>query len=157
MSEYEFIIAEPGDIDLLVSSRINTLRAANLLDERADLDEVERQSRLYYERAIPSGEHIAYIVLHGCDIVGTGGVSFYSVMPTCSNPSGTKAYIMNMYTHPDHRRRGIARRTLGLLIDAALAAGVTDISLEATAAGRPLYESSGFVSAENEMIYNNER
>lgn len=36
---------------------------------------------------------------------GTGGISFYQVMPTYHNASGTKAYIMNMYTNPDYRRK----------------------------------------------------
>ena len=41
-----------------------------------------------------------------------GGVSFFEVMPTYNNPSGTKAYIMNMYTKPEYRRKGIAYKTL---------------------------------------------
>lgn len=36
-------------------------------------------------------------------------------MPTYYNPSGNKAYIMNMYTNPDYRRLGIAYQTLELL------------------------------------------
>lgn len=41
-------------------------------------------------------------------MVGTGGISFYQVMPTYHNISGKKAYIMNVYTQPDYRRKGIA-------------------------------------------------
>ena len=54
-------------------------------------------------------------------------------MPTHHNPSGNKAYIMNMYTNPKYRRKGIA------------------ISLEATDMGKPLYEKYGFKKMNNEM------
>ena len=57
---------------------------------------------------------------------------------------------MNMYTAPSHRRRGIAWHTLDLLVGEARRAGAA-VSLEATAAGRPLYEKYGFVKMEHEM------
>ena len=82
---------------------------------------------------------------------GAGGVSFFQVMPTYHNPSGRKAYIMNMYTKPEYRRRGIAFITLDLLVHDAREKGITAISLEATAMGRPLYEKYGFVEMWNEM------
>ena len=57
---------------------------------------------------------------------------------------------MNMYTAPSHRRRGTAWHTLDLLVGEARRAGAA-VSLEATAAGRPLYEKYGFVKMEHEM------
>ncbi len=72
-------------------------------------------------------------------------------MPTCSNPSGKKAYIMNMFTHPEYRRQGIAYHTLDLLVKEAKGRSVTAISPEATDMGRPLYEKYGFVPLESEM------
>ena len=81
-------------------------------------------------------------------LAGTGAVSYFEVMPTVHNPTGRKAYIMNMYTY---RRQGIAAHTLGMLVEDAHSRGVTAISLEATAMGRPLYESFGFVPMEYEM------
>ncbi len=84
-------------------------------------------------------------------MVGTGGISFFRVMPTYHDPTGEKAYIMNMYTAPSHRRRGIAAHTLDLLVSAAKARGVTHISLEAADMGRPLYQAYGFVPMAHEM------
>lgn len=61
-------------------------------------------------------------------------------MPTYHNPSGKKAYIMNMYTAPEYRRQGIAIHTLDLLVKNAKEQGVLQIVLEATDMGRLLYE-----------------
>lgn len=72
-------------------------------------------------------------------------------MPTYHNPTGKKAYIMNMYTRLEYRRKGIAYKTLDLLISEAEKKGITNITLEATQMGRPLYEKYGFINLKDEM------
>ena len=143
--------AELEDIDILTKTRIEVLRAANQLSDDTDMSEVERESYNYYQKALCDGSHIAYLVFDEERFVGAGGVSFFQVMPTYHNPSGNKAYIMNMYTNPEYRRKGIAIKTLDMLIKDAKNRGVTAISLEATDMGRPLYEKYGFVKMNNEM------
>ena len=93
----------------------------------------------------------AVLVLAGGELAATGAVSFYEVMPTCHTPTGKKAYIMNMYTAPAWRRRGLATRVLDRLVRECRARGVDTITLEATAMGRPVYERYGFVPMECEM------
>jgi len=139
------------DLDILTRTRIIVLRAANGLSEDTDMSEVEEQSRRYYKEALADGSHAAYLVFDGDEFVGAGGISFFRVMPTYHNPTGKKAYIMNMYTAPSHRRKGIASRTLSLLVDEARSRGVSSISLEATDMGKPLYKKFGFIEMNNEM------
>lgn len=139
------------DINTLVETRIEVLRAANKLCADTDMGEVERHSYLYYQKALSDGSHIAYLVFDESGCIGTGGVSFFQVMPTYHNPSGKKAYIMNMYTNPKYRRKGIAYKTLDMLIKEIKSKGISSISLEATDMGRPLYEKYGFVKMNSEM------
>mgnify|MGYP000218715451 FL=1 len=139
------------DINTLVETRIEVLRAANKLCADTDMGEVERQSYLYYQKALSDGSHIAYLFFDESGCIGTGGVSFFQVMPTYHNPSGKKAYIMNMYTNPKYRRKGIAYKTLDMLIKEIKSKGISSISLEATDMGRPLYEKYGFVKMNSEM------
>ena len=112
---------------------------------------VEKESYEYYKNALETGEHIAYLVYDNGAFIGAGGVSFYQVMPTYHNPTGKKAYIMNMYTAPEYRRQRIALHMLDLLVKDAKKQGVLQIALEATEMGRPLYEMYGFVKMEDEM------
>ena len=151
LEKFKYKKATLEDIDELVRTRDIVLRAANKLPDDEDMSEVEQESYAYYKRALESGEHIAYLVYDNKNFVGAGGVSFYQVMPTYHNPTGKKAYIMNMYTAPEYRRLGIAFHTLDLLVKAAKEQGVSQIALEATDMGRPLYERYGFVKMEDEM------
>lgn len=139
------------DINVLTKSRIEVLKAANKLADDVDMAEVEAQTHDYYKKAFSDGTHTAYLVFDGGRFIGAGGISYFQVMPTYHNASGSKAYIMNMYTNPDYRRLGIAYKTLELLVADAREKGVKAISLEATNMGRPLYEKFGFVKMNNEM------
>lgn len=147
----EFRIATLNDLDLLTTSRIEVLKAANKLDASTDMENVEKESYNYYKKALEDNTHYAILVMEDDKFIGAGGVSFYSVMPTYHNPSGKKAYIMNMYTAPDYRRQGIAYKTLDMLVKMSKERGIDQISLEATEMGRPLYEKYGFVKMESEM------
>ncbi|HEZ7987688.1 MAG TPA: GNAT family N-acetyltransferase [Ruminococcus sp.] len=148
---YEYKKATIADIDELVRTRIIVLRTANKLSNDVDMSLVEKESYEYYKSTLETGEHIAYLVYDNETFIGVGGVSFYNVMPTYHNPTGKKAYIMNVYTAPGYRRQGIAFHTLDLLVKDVRKQGVSQITLEATEIGRPLYEKYGFVKMEDEM------
>lgn len=148
---YEYKKATIEDINELVRTRIIVLCAVNKLSDDVDMSVVEKESYEYYKRALETGEHITYLVYDNGTFIGAGGVSFYRVMPTYHNPTGKKAYIMNMYTAPEYRRQGIAIHTLDMLVKDAKEQGVLQIALEATYMGRPLYERYGFAKMEDEM------
>ena len=143
--------ASIADLDVLTKTRIEVLRAANKLSADVDMSEVERQSREYYQDALKNDTHVAYLIFDEDTFVGAGGISYFQVMPTYHNPTGKKAYIMNMYTNPHYRRQGIALKTLELLVADAKEKGIMTISLEATDMGRPLYEKYGFIKMNDEM------
>ncbi|MCR5196867.1 MAG: GNAT family N-acetyltransferase [Pseudobutyrivibrio sp.] len=147
--DYKFATLE--DIEVLTSSRVEVLRAANKLSDSVDMSQVEKESFEYYKKALADGSHVAILVMDGDVVVGAGGISYYTVMPTFHNPTGKKAYVMNMYTRPDYRRQGIAMKTLDLLIKDAKEKGIQEITLEATDMGKPLYEKYGFTIMKSEM------
>lgn len=139
------------DIELLTETRIIVLKAANRLSNSTDMSEVKKQSYEYYKSALNNDTHTAYLVFDEEEFIGAGGISYFQVMPTYHNPTGRKAYIMNMYTKPEYRRKGIAFKTLDLLIADAKEKGISAISLEATEMGHPLYEKYGFIEMKDEM------
>ncbi len=139
------------DLEILVETRIEVLRAVNHLGADVDMSEVKKQSFEYYRSALENETHSAYLVFDEEQFVGAGGISYFQVMPSYHNPTGKKAYIMNMYTKPEYRRQGIASKTLDLLVSDAKAKGISVILLEATDMGRPVYEKYGFVSMNDEM------
>ena len=106
-----------AELELLVAVRCRVLRAANQLPEDTPLPEVESQTRTYYQKAFAENTHTAYLLWDGETLAGTGAVSYFQVMPTLHNPTGRKAYLINLYTAPQYRRQGIATRILTRLVE----------------------------------------
>ncbi|MDI9590381.1 MAG: GNAT family N-acetyltransferase [Acidobacteriota bacterium] len=64
--------------------------------------------------------------------------------PSPRFPHGKTGTLFNVYTVPGHRRRGLARRVMGLLLDAARDLALDVVELHATEEGYSLYRSLGF-------------
>ena len=84
------------------------------------------------------------LAVDGGQPVACATLCYLTLLPTLDHPTGCRAHLMNVYTAPTHRRRGLAKQLVIQLMEEAQARGVTEISLDATAAGRPLYEALGF-------------
>ena len=99
-----------------------------------------------------NGDHLTVLAIDGDDVIGCASMSFIRIMPTFDHPTGKRAHLMNVYTRNEYRRQGIAHRMVRLLIEESWKAGVTEISLDATESGRPLYESLGFTDSTECMV-----
>lgn len=153
MNQYKIIKADIHHLDELVELRIKVLLSANQLDINTEMNHVKKETYQYYNNNLKNENCIIYLVYDCENIIATGGISFYQVMPTYHNPSGKKAYIMNMYTDPNYRRKGIATKILNQLIEETKRKDCSYISLEATEEGAYLYQSYGFKKMIHEMEY----
>jgi GNAT superfamily N-acetyltransferase len=64
--------------------------------------------------------------------------------PSPRFPRGKTGILFNVYTRRSHRRQGLARRVMEVLIDAGRDQGLDVIELNATDDGYPLYLQLGF-------------
>ena len=145
----EYRVTDANDIDMLMDVRLSMLRIVN--DLPADYifdDELVVSSRRYFLE----GDQTTVAAVDGGRCVACASMSYIEIMPTFSHPSGKRAHLMNVYTEKDYRRRGIARQLVNMLIGDARAHCATEISLDATESGRPLYESMGFKASEECMV-----
>src|SRR5262245_52226406 len=91
-----------------------------------------RQSELeLYLAAQPDGW---FVIVDRGEIVAVGGALAY----------GSFCWIGLVATHPDRQREGLATRISVHLVDRAKRRGCTTIALDASLAGRPVYERLGF-------------
>ena len=66
------------------------------------------------------------------------------------DPCIQRAVILNVYTEPEFRKRGIARQVMLTILAWVKERGFRAVNLHASAEGRHLYEKLGF-EATNEM------
>lgn len=121
------------------------IRKQQLIDEGITPSvSIDRELDGFFRRMLDKDELVQWLLEDDGKIAATSAVCFYGYPPSFTNPTGLIAYITNMYTHPDYRRRGIGRRMLHLAVSEAAARGARVVRLGASALGRPLYEKYGF-------------
>ncbi len=144
--------ATAQDAEALAALRMAFLTEVSVAGEDAALQKTIQD---YFARAIPKDEIFVFVAVADGKIIATSGLIFHVHAPSNRNPTGREAYIMNMYTMPEWRERGIASRLLQMLIDHCRQSDCTKISLHVVQSDvRSLYEKTGFRPVETEMRLN---
>ncbi|MCW3121288.1 MAG: Acetyltransferase [Flavipsychrobacter sp.] len=144
MTEIVYRTATNSDIILLAKYRIEFLTGLLGQQPAEQTEELRQQLEKYFRTAIDDGSIICWLAMAGDEVAGTGAMTIRSHPGSFKNPTGTMGYIINMYTVPQYRKRGICKTLLGKLLDAGKAMGITAFELHATKEGEPVYQKAGF-------------
>jgi GNAT superfamily N-acetyltransferase len=107
----------------------------------------------YLTKAIPEGSFRSWLACDNGRVVAGGAVVISSWPAHAYDLECRRATILNVYTEPEYRRRGIARQIMETMVAWCKQEGFARVSLHASEYGRPLYESLGFEDS-NEMRLN---
>jgi GNAT superfamily N-acetyltransferase len=142
--------ATPADLESLVRLRLALFGELHGAHWEPPLELVE-ETHLYLEANLPQGAFLAWVAEADGAIVSTSGLVLFERPPTPDNPTGVDAYVMNTFTVPKWRGRGLAGALLRELIAYVRTTAARRIWLYATEAGRPVYAAAGFASDPSAM------
>ncbi|CAL1521333.1 GNAT family N-acetyltransferase [Chitinophaga sp. MM2321] len=111
------------------------------------------QLTAYMSEHLPKGDFVNWFAEHTGKAVASAGIVFYNQPPLYHNMEGKVAYILNVYTLPHYRRKGIAKVLLDKIMEEARQRNVGKVSLHTSADGRALYEQLGFLASDSEMTF----
>ncbi len=148
----EFRKATLDDVNELVKNRIQMRRERELSYDFGRESLLELKLREFFSSHMTDEKFITWIAVEADNVIATAGVSFYVVPPESKNLSGKVAYITNMYTKLEYRKKGIAKALLDKVVYEAKIRDCNKIILNASKSGRSLYEKYGFSELENEMV-----
>jgi ribosomal protein S18 acetylase RimI-like enzyme len=142
-------IAVPADLPEILRQRRRMYEDMNYKDTKA-LDSMVSMCTPFLAEALSSGSFRSWLGLMNGNVAG-GGAVLLSPWP-CHPYDSTcrRATILNVYTYPEYRRKGVARALMQAMLDWCKTEGFTAVFLHASDDGRPLYESLGF-KFNNEM------
>lgn len=145
MMEISYHKATIDDVSALVDNRILfALELSNEQNEEA-IESLRNQMTNYFSKATVDNTCISFIAKCGEVVAGIGSVHLRDMPGNFKNPSGKWGYIMNMYTVPAFRRKGICKNILNLLVEEAKKYDYNTFELHATKEGEKLYVQEGFV------------
>ena len=137
------------DIPEILRQRRGMYVDMNCKDDNA-LEAMVKFTADYLGKAMADGSFHAWLAYENNRAVAGGAIV---VSPWPAHPYDLecrRATILNVYTEPAYRRRGLARVLMRTMIDWCRREGFARVTLHASDDGRRLYESLGF-EASNEM------
>ncbi|MFX1511326.1 MAG: GNAT family N-acetyltransferase [Promethearchaeota archaeon] len=141
------------DLDILVQFRIELFREMGRIQTDSDELTLKNACEQYFTATIPQRKFLSWILEINGKIIAVSGLIFLQRPPSVNNPSGKEAYIMNMYTLPEWRKKGLGANLLKEIINYVRKKNISLIRLHATEEGRGIYEKNGFIlPTEPEMV-----
>lgn len=143
--------AGPADIPALVDLRLRLFEETDPDNPACRSADIRAATEAFFRQHLDSALAKSWVAEQGGHVVASATLAFFSRPPYPGNLSGLEAYLLNMYTEPATRQQGIASALLHAALDHAQARGCARVWLNASAAGRPLYEKNDFVAIDNAM------
>jgi len=149
MEEFRLRRGSAADLDIVVHHRIEMFRDMGSTDDQ--LRAVQASAVPYFTRAFKEETYQAWFVEDASGrVVAGAGVNLLEYHPGPRDPQPRRPCVINVYTEPEFRQRGLARRVMEAIVEWCRANGYPAVTLHASEFGRPLYESLGFQPT-NEM------
>jgi GNAT superfamily N-acetyltransferase len=134
---------------------LSILRIKQLSDEGySDTVNIYEHLQQYFQSSLDDGSLVCRVGIFDERIIATAAMCFYQLPPTFSNPTGKVAYITNMFTDEEFRRKGLATLLLKQLLAEAKILKFTSVRLHASIHGKSIYEKTGFRESHGFMAMN---
>jgi GNAT superfamily N-acetyltransferase len=151
MEDIQYFLATEKDTALVLDMR---MRFAEEYSGKQS-EEHERISRAsltdYFNRELNKNYICWYATVNG-EVASISGLVIRIGPGNTRNPSGIWGYIMNVYTKPEYRRKGLSAVILDKLLATASEHGIKAFELHATPQGEYVYIKNGF-QIHNEPTY----
>ncbi len=154
MRELNLRLATLDDIPTLVKHRrgmfVDMDALKGVTHDPAQLDAMDAAYAMFARERLSDGRMQAWAVVDDHWIAASGSILYTDWLPRPDGKTPILVYVHSVYTEPEYRRIGLARRILHAMIDECRKRGLPRLTLHASEMGRGLYEQLGFEPT-NEM------
>ncbi|MFJ7745329.1 GNAT family N-acetyltransferase [Peribacillus sp. NPDC097295] len=150
-NEFNVTRASIDDTEQIIGLRLALLTELGEIKTIEEKNLMEISTREYLQKALSNNEFISYMAKTDGKAVSVSGVVLFNRPPYLENLKGIEAYILNMYTIPEYRGYGLARRLLEHCINESKKNNVKRIWLHSSENGKHLYDKMGFTEKGCEM------
>ncbi len=119
--------------------------------EKARAQELESAYSEKIEKQIPEGICKAWVVKNDNQIIASGVITIVSFVPVPDDTNHNIAYLHSMYTEKGYRHQKYAQKIVDRAIHYYQKNEINRVVLNASDAGKPIYEKLGFVSSPETM------
>jgi GNAT superfamily N-acetyltransferase len=151
----------PADAAVVAYQRARMWQDMGDLPDSALFETLRARAEDQFRHLITTGDYVGWLAAPHAEpqsVIAGAGIFLRASLPsprkengrTVGVTTGKLGLLINVYTEPEWRRRGVAMLLMRRAIDWSREQRLDRLILHASDAGRPLYEKMGFVST-NEM------
>lgn len=133
-----------SDVENLIFHRHAYLREMQGERDELYLEKLSNDLRVFFNEGLKMNTFFGLVAEYNGEQVAFGGMIIRTIPGDFNSTSYSEADVLNMYTLPDFRRKGISRLVLRGLIDEARRMNISKLALHTTTSGEKLYRSLGF-------------
>ena len=135
---------ELQDVPLLVDYRLKYLTELQGEQVVQNTETTREELENYFGTAISQKRFFAFAAEFDGVVVSFGGMVIKEIPGDFSSSTYLEGDILNMYTVPTVRRKGISQLILNALLKEAVTLGISKVALHTSKDGEHLYRKNGF-------------
>jgi len=144
-------LATSADSAIITEHRHKMFRDNGFATEET-LARMDEAFEPWVRKRLGDSRYLGLLVEDNHAVVAGAGVFFSDFPPHWRQAEATRAYILNVYSEPEVRGQGLARRLMERILEECRTRGISTVVLHASPQGRPLYESMGFWQSDEMML-----
>ena len=142
-SEYTIRGATVEDVEMIMHQRSAMFIEMGV--NEAQVRHWETAFGVWVRERLGSGAYRGWLAVDaGGAVVAGAGLWIHEWVPSPLTGKPVRGYLLNVYTEPEHRQQGLARRLVAATLDHCREQGIPTAALNASEAGRPIYAAMGF-------------
>lgn len=138
------------NLDNFWKLRLQLFQELNEINQTANTLDLEIATKEFYSSHIDN-DFMCWGIESGNEIVAIASLCVFTRIPYAANISGKEGYLLNIYTTPTFRKKGLATSLIKTIIDYSRNNGIKRLWLSSSEQGRNIYELCGFRGKTNEM------
>ena len=143
-------LATVADAELIATQRRQMFVDSGQAESEA-MNSMAQNCIAWVRPRLENGSYVGWIMEEYEAVAASAGLWIMDFPPHFLHPEPGRAYLLNFYTAPASRGRGLAGQLLQLAIAEATRRNIKVVTLHASKFGRPIYERNGFTQT-NEMM-----
>jgi len=140
-----------NDKELFVKLRMDFFLEYYHLEE-TEKRQIEQSLRRYFDDHINKGDFIGLFAEYNGNIASSVYLAIVDKPPNPHFMDGKTGTLLNVFTYPAYRKKGLAQKLVTEIVNEAKEKGVKYFDLMATDAGYPLYKKLGFTESKDKNM-----
>jgi len=141
-----------NDVDLFIKLRLDFINEFHKDVDETEKNKLEISLKDYFERHIENGDLIGMICEDNRKAVSVAFLIIGEWPPNRTFINGKIATLLNVYTYPEYKKKGIGTNLVKRIIEEAEKQNVSIINLLATEDGETVYKKLGFIETEDKSM-----